>query len=680
MPLKWYLVGLAVGTLLPVVVFAGIVLARLAEEERSELLAELEQDARALTGSLDREMAASVRALQALGESDRLDRGDLAAFQEEAQRVLRTEPSWLRIHLLSTDGHQLVNTRFGLGPNLPPDLDPESLRQAVDSGRPEVGTLFRMRDGERWAFSMRVPVVRNGEVRYVLSALTTPEAIRDLLGEHVSSHPEWTRTVLDRRAVVAGRTSESGGALGQPAPAALITNLGAAPEGVFRNASPSGERTYVAFSRSSLSGWACAVTIPADALDGAARRSLLAIAGTGLVLLLVSAAGALWMSRRLSRGIASAAASADALAHGGRPGPTRSSIAELRHLGAALEGSAELLRAREEERDQHLAQAQALRREAEDANRTKDEFLAMLGHELRNPLAPIFTALSVAELRGQPPTAEHAVIRRQVEHLARLVDDLLDVSRITRGAVELRLGRIEIAPVVDRAVEMAAPLLELRRHHLKVEVPEDGLAVLGDEVRLAQVVSNLLTNAARYTPPGGHIRVQAEGEGERVALSVTDDGVGLAPELLGRVFEPFVQGPRTADRRESGLGIGLTLVRHLVELHGGGAQARSEGPGKGSTFTVWLPRAPQDAPPAPPRDARRPRPTATPLRILVVDDNPDAAELLTSLLTAVGHDVLMAHDGPGALAAIRGFTPDVAVLDIGLPVMDGYELAARIRE
>jgi signal transduction histidine kinase/ActR/RegA family two-component response regulator len=676
-PLKWYLVALAVGTLLPVVVFAGLVLARLAAEERSELANEMTQDARALTSSLDREMTASVRALQALAESDRLDRGDLPAFQEEARRVLRTEPSWLRLHLLSTDGRQLVNTRYGLGPNLPPDLDPESLHQAVESRRPEIGSLFRMRDGESWAFSMRVPVVRDGEVRYVLSALTTPQAIAQVLGEHTTPHPEWPRTVLDRRGVVAARTRDADGVLGRPVAATLLAHVRATPDGVFRDAAAG---AYLAFSRSELSGWACAVTIPADVLDGQARQSLLAIAGTGLALLFVSGGGALWMSRRLSHAISSAARSADALAHGGRPEPASSSIAELANLGSALEGSAELLAARERERDQHLAHVQALRIEAEAANRTKDEFLAMLGHELRNPLAPIFTALSVLELRGQPSTAEHAVIRRQIEHLARLVDDLLDVSRITRGAVELRLERIELSSVVERAVELAAPLLELRRHHLKVEVAAEGLAVLGDPVRLAQVVSNLLTNAARYTPPGGHVHVRADGEGERVLLAVRDDGVGLAPELLARVFEPFVQGPRAPDRRESGLGIGLTLVRHLVELHGGGAQAQSDGPGKGSTFTVWLPRAPQGAQPAAHvREPDRLRATATPLRVLVVDDNRDAAQLLTSLLTTVGHEVLMAHDGPGALAALRGFTPDVAVLDIGLPVMDGYELAARIR-
>jgi signal transduction histidine kinase/ActR/RegA family two-component response regulator len=681
-PLKWYLIGFTVGTLLPIVVFAALVLARLSAEERADLAGRLAQDARTLAGSLDREMAASIRALQALGESDHLDRGELLAFQDEAQRVLLTEPSWLRVHLLSPDGRQVLNTRYGLGPNLPPDLDPESLHDAVESRRPEIGNLFRMRDGQSWAFSMRVPVIRDGEVRYILSALTTPQAIAEVVSHDAMAHREWTRTVLDRRGVVAAGTRNAERILGQPVGATVLAHTRSSPEGVFRDATSEGERLYVAFSRSELSGWTSALMIPADVLDGPARRSLLAVAGVGLALLLVSGCAALVMSRRLSRAIGAAESAADALAHGGRPVPPSSSIAELAHLGRALERSAELLGARELERDQHLARAEALRVEAEAANRTKDEFLAMLGHELRNPLAPIVTALHVLELGGRPLTHEHAVIRRQVQHLARLVDDLLDVSRITRGMVELRLERLELAPIVERAVEMAAPLLEQRRHHLSVEVAAAGLAVRGDPVRLAQVVSNLITNAARYTPPGGHVSVSAAAEGGNVVLAVSDDGVGLAPDLLTRVFEPFVQGPRAADRREGGLGIGLTLVRNLVEMHGGTAQARSEGLGKGSTFTVSLPRDPQGSSPSVSGRAKDRRPTAAarPVRVLVVDDNPDAAELLTSVFSAAGHEVVMAHDGPGALTALRGFAPDVAVLDIGLPVMDGYELATRIRE
>jgi signal transduction histidine kinase len=267
-------------------------------------------------------------------------------------------------------------------------------------------------------------------------------------------------------------------------------------------------------------------------------------------------------------------------------------------LGEALERSAELLRSRERERDEHLARAESARFEAEAANRSKDEFLAMLGHELRNPLSPIVTALEILRLRGEVPEREMGILQRQVRHVTRLVDDLLDVSRITRGKVEIRKEPIELSAAVDKGIEMAGPLLDERRHELTVEVPTDGLEVHGDPVRLSQVVANLLTNAARYTEPGGHIAVRAWREGEEVTLSVTDDGQGISEELLPRVFDLFVQGPRSIDRREGGLGIGLTLVRSLVALHGGRVEARSDGPGKGSTFLVRLPALAPAAPPS----------------------------------------------------------------------------------
>ncbi|MFL5264135.1 MAG: hybrid sensor histidine kinase/response regulator, partial [Anaeromyxobacteraceae bacterium] len=364
-PLKLYLFGLAIGILLPIVLFTGVVLARLAAEERAELESRVAQDARALASSLDREMVASIRALEALGESDRLDRGDLVAFGEAARRVLRTEPSWLRVHLLSPDGRQLVNTRYGVGPNLPPDLDPESLRDAVATRRPEVGSVFRMRDGQSFAFSLRVPVIRAGEVRYVISALTTPQAIAEVVSQGTTSHPEWMRTVVDKKGAVAAGTLDAARLVGQPLRDKLLARTRVAPEGVLRDTTPEAAPVYVAYSRSELSGWTCALTIPANVLDGPARRSLLVVLGIGLALLLVSGLGAVLMSQKLSRAIRSAESAADALAQGGRPTPAPSSIAELAHLGAALQRAAELLGERARERDQHLARAEALRLEAE---------------------------------------------------------------------------------------------------------------------------------------------------------------------------------------------------------------------------------------------------------------------------------------------------------------------------
>jgi two-component system CheB/CheR fusion protein len=321
------------------------------------------------------------------------------------------------------------------------------------------------------------------------------------------------------------------------------------------------------------------------------------------------------------------------------------------------------------------------RKHAEDAalaaSRAKDEFLAMLGHELRNPLAPIVTALDVMRLRGDPATRERLMIERQVAHLTRLVDDLLDISRVTRGLIELERERVSIRDVVMKAIEIASPLMEQKGHHVDVALPKD-LWVDGDPVRLAQVFANLLTNAARYTKAGGKIAIAAQREGDRIRVEVTDTGIGIPVEMLGPIFDLFVQGGRTVARSEGGLGIGLALVRTLVQMHGGEVAAASEGVGKGSTFTVELPALDRAAAVASPTPA--PIREVQGLKVLVVDDNVDAAELLGEALRTFGHDVLIAHDGPQALQILDRFQPDAAVLDIGLPVMDGYELAQRLRE
>ena len=315
------------------------------------------------------------------------------------------------------------------------------------------------------------------------------------------------------------------------------------------------------------------------------------------------------------------------------------------------------------------------------ASRAKDEFLAMLGHELRNPLSPIVTALQLLKARGDPRGAkEQAIIQRQVDHLIRLVDDLLDVSRITRGKVELRVESVEIAQVLAKSVEMASVLIEQRRHHLTIDVPPAGMRWRGDPTRLAQVVCNLLTNAARYTAPGGQVRLRAYLEGPDIVISVADNGRGMAPDLLPRVFQLFFQGHQGVERAEGGLGIGLALVKNLVELHGGTVEAKSDGPNCGSEFIVRLPRLHADAELAHTVPSNDARPSdCDQRRILIVDDNADAAELLGMLLRSSGHSVLIAHDPLEALRQAESFDPQVALLDIGLPVMDGYELARRLR-
>ena len=326
-----------------------------------------------------------------------------------------------------------------------------------------------------------------------------------------------------------------------------------------------------------------------------------------------------------------------------------------------------------------------LRDAAESANRAKDEFLAMLGHELRNPLAPILTALHLLKLRGvDAAERERAIIERQVNHLVALVDDLLDVSRITRGKIDLRLARVEAAEFVARGIELASPLLEQQRQNLTVDVPRSGLSAEGDAARLAQVVANLLTNAAKYSEPGAAILVTGLAEGDDVVIRVRDRGIGIDAERLPFIFDMFVQEPQTIERSRGGLGLGLAIVRSLVSLHGGSVSVHSDGKGRGSEFVVRLPRMKgvvSGVAAADPRFAAvESSGAAARGRVLVVDDNQDAALTLADMLSAFGYITRPVHDGPSALRVGEDFQPDIALLDIGLPVMDGYELAHRFAE
>lgn len=318
-------------------------------------------------------------------------------------------------------------------------------------------------------------------------------------------------------------------------------------------------------------------------------------------------------------------------------------------------------------------ETERLNEELNLAARAKDEFLAMLGHELRNPLAPIVTALQVMELREPTVSQEQIIIQRQVDHLVRLVDDLLDVSKITRGKVELRFEPVELRDVLSRAIEMADYLFEQKNHHLHLEAPP--ISWFGDPARLTQVVANLLTNAARYTPAGGMIKLTAAVDDTLLRITVEDNGVGIAPELLPRIFDIFVQGSQSADRREGGLGIGLSLVKNLVHLHGGEVTCESPGPGCGSRFTVVLPSREHSKLSAPPSSHKT---LVSGKKILVVDDNEDAAASLANILTLIGHRVTIAHHPIQAIEKVVVSAPDIAILDIGLPGMDGYELCSHL--
>ena len=355
-------------------------------------------------------------------------------------------------------------------------------------------------------------------------------------------------------------------------------------------------------------------------------------------------------------------------------------VSPLRDEDGDLRGFAKVMR----DVTERKRMEEELRRRAQElaeADRRKDEFLAMLAHELRNPLAPIRNTLEVIRLSDDPNAIEHAraMAQHQVGHMARLIDDLLDVSRITRGKIQLRKQPLDLATAVANAVAATRPQIEARGHRLELAIPPDPILVEWDPTRLEQVFANLLNNAAKYTETGGLIRLEAIPQGDEVVLRVRDSGIGIAPEMLPRVFDLFAQADRALVRSEGGLGIGLTLVRNLVERHGGSVSAHSAGLGQGSEFVVRLPTLAKTGSREAARSPRSSLPVSARRSILVVDDHRDAALTLARVLELWGHEVRVAHGGPEAIAAFAARPPDLVLLDIGLPGMDGYQVAARLR-
>jgi signal transduction histidine kinase/ActR/RegA family two-component response regulator len=375
------------------------------------------------------------------------------------------------------------------------------------------------------------------------------------------------------------------------------------------------------------------------------------------------------------------------IAKDGTERPIDDSAAPIRCKDGEIVGGVLVFRDITERRRAELDQLKAqeelrkLAAKLSDADRRKDEFLATLAHELRNPLAPIRNGLQIMRMSNDGDAVEQArtMMERQLGQMIRLVDDLLDVSRISRGQLELRQEHLQLSVVLKSAVETSRPLIEEMGHELVVALPPEPIILHADLTRLAQVFLNLLNNAAKYTERGGHISLTAERQGSDVVVSVKDDGIGIASDQLSHVFEMFTQAERALERAQGGLGIGLTLVKRLVEMHGGRIEARSEGPGKGSEFVIRLPVV-VGASMGRNGDEKEATALKSSLRILVVDDNRDGADSLAMMLKIMGNDTRTAYDGEEAFMAAVEFRPDVMLLDIGLPKLNGYEVCRRIRE
>ena len=672
--LRRRLVLLAAVGILPLAAMSGIALRALVQQQHVQAERAALELARALGTAVDAELHRSISVLEALAASPLLDSGDLQAFYLLARRVVATRPYWEAVNLADPNAKVLVNTAFPSGSALPAIVDKESFEKTVRTRLPAVSSLAKGPAG-RSNFAVRVPVMRDGEFRGVLSAVVKPDAILEIINRQ-RVPGDWIISVFDSKGMRVARSRAHAQTLGTAAaPSLQALMAGNAQEGSGLTFALEGDRIVTAFVRLEHSGWTVAPGIPTAFVNQGVARSIAVYGGGILLSIVLGGLAALLVARGIRRPIARLSEAAQALGRGEKPTPPATDIREIREAAEALL-AADLERSHgEAEREELLRREQAARAVAERASRAKDEFLAMLGHELRNPLGAVANAVRLLEHpRCNEETALHArqIIARQVDHLARMTDDLLDAGRTITGKIALQRQPVDLAAAVADTLATLKPRTE--RHRLVVETQPSW--VDADPTRLEQIVANLVVNAVKYTPEGGTIRISVRVESGAAVLRVADEGIGMPPELVATAFDLFVQGERGLDRSYGGLGIGLTLVRRLAELHGGSVQASSAGPGLGSEFTVRLPAI---AVPAAVRQLAASERRVPARDILIVEDNADARETLCRLLEFGGHRVRTAADGAEGLDAALAALPEVAFVDIGLPKLDGYEVARRIR-
>jgi signal transduction histidine kinase len=676
-PLRRRLFVLAVAAIVPLAATSGIALLVLAQQQEAQAERAGIEITRALSTAVDAELARSISVLEGLAVGPALDAGELRRYHEVMRRALETRPDWVTMTLADPSGRQLLNARASFGRKLGRLVEPASFEQAVRARRAIVGALAKGPGGE-YGVPVRVPVVRGGSVRYVLTAAVRPEVILEVLNRQRLPQ-DWVVSVFDASGSRVARSRQHAQFIDQPpSPSLLELMRRGGSEGSGITHALEGDQIYTAYSRSAETGWTVAIGIPPSVVEAGARRSL-AVYGGGLLLsMALGVLAALAVGRRITAPMAWLRNAAQALGRRQTVTPPVTSILEIRDVGNALAAAAEERAGHEAEREELLHREQEARAAAEAASRAKDEFLAMLGHELRNPLGAIANA---SRLLDQPDRdAEGArlalgVLRRQVDHLSRLTDDLLDAGRAVTGKILLERRPIELAPLVSRALDTLQATGRLGAHDVRRALA-DGIWVNADPTRMEQVLVNLVGNAVKFTPPGGTIAVSLEPGAEGALLAVSDTGIGMPPELRERAFDLFVQGDNGLERSQGGLGIGLTLVRRIAELHGGHAAAASGGPGQGSRFSVWLPTTTVPARPAAQAAETAP---ARARDILIVEDNDDAAQTLQRLLEMAGHRVRTARDGAAGLAMLRAEPPEIALIDVGLPRMSGYEVARAAR-
>jgi signal transduction histidine kinase len=638
MRLRSYLLGLTLAATLPVVAFAIVVVVLTIDRERETIRETAQARALTLLTAVEAELRNSISTLEALAAEPSLTDDNLAYFRRVAAAVLASQPDWVDVDIASAAGEK---------------FDPRQVSW--------IGDLQLDEKTRRWVYPVRTQVVRNGATKYVLSAAVSTDSINDVLKSQ-KLPAKWGVAILDRNFRFVGRGWEPEKYVGQSASQSLRAALSRASSGYFEGRTVEGINTYSAFWRSEKHGWAVSMGFPTSEITAATLDATWMLALGMLGALALSGLLAHVVARRIAQPMAALASATEEVGRGGTASMPDSQVSEIRVLSETWRDAARA-----------IGERQAALRSADKA---KDEFLAMLSHELRNPLAALTASAHV--LKIAPPGEEAAdkarkVIERQSRQMTRLIEDLLDVSRITMGKATLELTDFDLADLVRDTVRTWR---QAGTNPIEVSLPGVAVPVHADRARIEQILSNLLSNATKFSPKNALILVGLALEGDRAVLSVADRGQGIPIEEIDTIFELFVQGEHGPDRAKSGLGLGLALVKRLAEMHGGGVAVASAGPGRGSTFSVRLPLAGASAGATTKGESI----SGTGRRILVIEDNEDVRNMLRAMLSLHGHEVHEASDGATGIASVHDRMPDVALIDIGLPDVDGYEVARRLRQ
>ncbi len=677
MPIRSQLVILVLAVIAPVAVLAAMATVGLWELQRGAYQQRFLERVSALRIALDTEIDSTLRQLR--GASDASNTGKESAevtFRAQAERLLANNPDWSMVGLLGADG--TVMTRIDRRPALAAvRFDPALFAEIAATPHAVISNLVDIA-GEpgNYLTYIALPVIRDGVFRGVVYIGVEASAWLDFFKGY-PIHERATLTLNDRRGRIIARTLHNEKWAGHRSTDQFLSHTIGRNEGAMVVIGVDGERYYSAFSRSRTAGWLVGTGVPRDHVEAALSRPTLLIlfsvfAAAGMATLFAYILGG-----RITGALTALANSVESVAAGERRLPKEPlPIEEAETVRRALIAGSRLLAARETSLSGALAREAKSRAAAELASRAKDDLLAMLGHELRNPLNAIKAAVSVLEMpEVKPDVADRAraVVQRQIGHLTSIIDDLLDVARLDSGKAQLKNQRLDLAAVTRHVVEAFTSTGRCRSLQMQVDLSEAW--VVGDETRLEQVVANLLDNACKYTPAGGAVEIVVRAEGDAAVLTIRDSGSGIAPDVLPKIFDLFSQGARTLDRSQGGLGLGLTVVRRLIDLHGGTIAANSDGLDRGATFCVRLPltSAPIEA------SAQSAQAATAPLSIVVVEDNPDNRQLVGEMLRMHGHRVVEAEDGISGVAAILDDGVDLAIVDIGLPGWDGYEVARRVR-